>query len=312
MSSTKPPHKFPLLGPNLTTWSPSDTSQASYPGMPFPTVVPAYPLPVFPSAGTMPQGPEASVSGLNESQESGNQGDLPLSQFPAPLVTPVVALVLPNYVYSRMNNGISQALYPDPPNLSAQPSFSSQALFTAQPPFAALNAFPPQTVFPEGPFHYNPSAESEKSPVAESRNEPSRSCTPQSLSRQDQASPPLFQSRCSSPLQLNLLQLEDMPKMTENGTPGTLEKHGTLTDGESAGKPLGSEDCNKKASFHVSILKDFLEDICAEEFIYLCCINYITIELVSSMKLFSIRLSTVFGKGDLSSDKKQLKSCCLG
>ncbi|KAJ7324911.1 hypothetical protein JRQ81_017931 [Phrynocephalus forsythii] len=250
MSSTKPPQKFPLLGPNPTAWSPSDTSQASYPGMPFPTIVPAYPLPVFPPAGTVSQGPEASVSGLNEPQASGNQGVLPLSQFPAPLVTPVVAFVLPNYVYPQMNNGISQTLYPDPPSFSAQTPFSSQALFTAQPPFTALNAFPSQTVFPAQPFHYNPSADGEKAPVVESRNDPSRSCTPQSLSPHDQASPPLFQSRCSSPLQLNLLQLEEMPRMTESGTPGTQGKHGTLTDGGTASKPVSSDDCNKRTSFH--------------------------------------------------------------
>nr|XP_020648834.1 period circadian protein homolog 2 isoform X2 [Pogona vitticeps] len=250
LSSTKPPHKFPLLGQNPTTWSPSDTSQASYPGMPFPTVVPAYPLPVLPPTGTMPQGPEASVSGLNESQGSGNQGALPLSQFPAPLVTPVVTLVLPNYVYPQMNNGISQVLYPGPPSFSAQPSFSSQALFTVQPQFTALNGFPSQTVFPTQPLHYNPSAESEKIPVVESQNEPSRSCTPQSLGPQDQASPPLFQSRCSSPLQLNLLQLEEMQKMTESGTPGILGRHGTPTHGGTASKPIRSDDCKNNASSH--------------------------------------------------------------
>ncbi|KAH0623996.1 hypothetical protein JD844_007245 [Phrynosoma platyrhinos] len=246
VSGTKP-HRFPLLGPNTIAWSPSDTSQASYPTMPFPAVMPAFPLPVFPPTGTMPSGPEAVLSGLNESQDLGNHCALPLSQFPAPLVTPVVALVLPNYVYPQVNNTVSQTLYPDPPKFSSQPSFSSQSLLTAQPPFTALNPFPTQSVFPTQ-FHYNPSADSEKTPVIESRNEPSRSCTPQSLGPQDQASTTLFQSRCSTPLQLNLLQLEEMPKVTETGTTGPLGSYGTVTDGSTTSKLMISEDCNRKAS----------------------------------------------------------------
>ncbi|XP_044288776.1 period circadian protein homolog 2 isoform X1 [Varanus komodoensis] len=247
-SGTKPPHRIPLLGLNNTAWSPSDTSQASYSAMPFPAVMPAYTLPVFPPTGNVHPGPETSLSGLNESPDLGNHCPLPLSQFPAPLVTPVVALVLPNYVYPQVNNGIPQTLYPDPPTFSAQPSFSSQAPFTAQTPFNASNTFPPQTIFQTEPFHYNPSAHSEKTRVIESRNEPSRSCTPQSLGPQDQASAPLFQSRCSSPLQLNLLQLEEMPKVTESGAASMLGNYGTLADGGTTNKPMSSDDCNRKVS----------------------------------------------------------------
>lgn len=258
-SGTKPPHKFPLLGPNSTAWSPSETSQASYPAMPFPAVMPAYPLPVFPSTGTVsPPGPEVSLSGYNELPDSGNP--LPLSQFSTPLVTPMVAFVLPNYVYPQVNNRIPQALHPDQPSFSVQPSFSSQALFTAPSLFTASNTYPPQT-FPTQSFHYNAAADNEKSLVPEPRNEPSRSCTPQSLGAQDQASPPLFQSRCSSPLQLNLLQLEEMPKGTESGAAGTLGGHGTLPDGGTTSKPTSSDDCNRKASSPVSILCIFLENI---------------------------------------------------
>ncbi|XP_053166982.1 period circadian protein homolog 2 isoform X2 [Hemicordylus capensis] len=246
-SGTKPPHKFPLLGPNSTAWSPSDTSQASYPAMPFPAVMPAYSLPVFPPAGTVPPpAPETSLSGINELQSLGSHCSLPLSQFSAPLVTPMVALVLPNYVYPQVN-GVPQTLYPDQPSFSAQ-TFSSQALYTAPPQFTGSDTFPPQTLFPTQPFQYNPPADSEKTPAIESRNEPSRSCTPQSLGAQDQASPPLFQSRCSSPLQLNLLQLEEMPKVTEGSAAGTLGSHGAFTDEGTTNKPINSNDCNRKAS----------------------------------------------------------------
>ncbi|XP_054838947.1 period circadian protein homolog 2 [Eublepharis macularius] len=245
-SSTKPP-RFPLLGPNSTAWSPSDASQASYPAVPFPAVMPAYPLPVFPPTGAMPVGPEPSLSGFHESHDSGTQCPLPLSQFSTPLMTPMVALVLPNYVYPQMNSGVPQTLYPDQPCFSAQHSFSSQAMFTAQPPFTASSTFPPQMLFPAQPFLYNPSADTEKTPFIESRNEPSRSCTPLSLGPQDQASPPLFQSRCSSPLQLNLLQ-EEMPKLTESGIAVTLGNQGTLMEEGTNSKFLSSDDCNKKAS----------------------------------------------------------------
>ncbi|KAL8187726.1 UNVERIFIED_CONTAM: Period circadian protein 2 [Gekko kuhli] len=102
-------------------------------------------------------------------------------------------------------------------------------------------------LFAAQPFQYNPSADGEKTPVIESQNEPSRSCTPQSLGPQDRTSPPLFQSRCSSPLQLNLLQ-EEMPKTTESGTTATLGNQGTLTDEGTNSKPLSSDDSNRKAS----------------------------------------------------------------
>lgn len=249
-SGTKPPHKFPLLGPNSTAWSPSDTSQASYPAMPFPAVMPAYPLPVFPATGTVPpSGPEASTSGFNEVPDSGNQCPLPLPQFSTPLVTPVVAFMLPNYIYPQANNGIPQTVYPDQPNFSTQPS---QALFTAPSLFTASNTFPPQTLFSTQPFHHSSAADNEKTLVSD----PSRSCTPQSLGPQDQTSPPLFQSRCSSPLQLNLLQLEEMPKATESGATGTLGSHGTLTDGGTTSKPMTSDDCNRKASSPAASLMD--------------------------------------------------------
>uniref|UniRef100_A0A8C3LPZ1 Period circadian protein homolog 2 n=1 Tax=Chrysolophus pictus TaxID=9089 RepID=A0A8C3LPZ1_CHRPC len=208
-SGTKFPHRFPLQGLNTTAWSPSDTSQASYSAMSFPTVMPAYPLPVFPAAaaGTVPPAPETSVSGFNQLPDSGNTCPMQPSQFSAPLMTPVVALVLPNYVYPEMNNSLPQTLYHSQANFPTHPAFSSQ------------------TVFP-------------------TRNEPSRSCTPQSVGPQDQASPPLFQSRCSSPL--NLLQLEENTKTVESGAPAGL--HGALNEEGAIGKIMTTDDGSGKGS----------------------------------------------------------------
>ncbi|XP_026557272.1 period circadian protein homolog 2 isoform X1 [Pseudonaja textilis] len=72
----------------------------------------------------------------------------------------------------------------------------------------------------------------------------------ESLGLQDQSST-LFQSRCSSPLQLNLLQLEEMPKTLTNGSVAIEEKYETLTDGEIANKQLSSND-KRKASCSVN------------------------------------------------------------
>ncbi|KAM8805300.1 period circadian protein homolog 2 [Eudromia elegans] len=243
-SGTKFPHRFPLQGLNTTAWSPSDTSQTSYSAMSFPTVMPAYPLPVFPAAGTVPPAPEAPLPGFNQLPDSRNPCPMQPSQFPTPLMTPLVALVLPNYVYPEMNNNLPQTLYHSQPDFPAHSTFSSQTVFPAQPPFTAPNPFPQQAFFPTQPFHYNPPAESEKVPVAEPRNEPSRSCTPQSVGPHEQASPPLFQSRCSSPL--NLLQLEETTKTAESGAATAL--HGALSEEGAIGKIMTTDDGSGKGS----------------------------------------------------------------
>uniref|UniRef100_A0A8C0GXT0 Period circadian protein homolog 2 n=1 Tax=Chelonoidis abingdonii TaxID=106734 RepID=A0A8C0GXT0_CHEAB len=250
-SGPNPLHQFPLQGLNSTAWSPSDISQASHSAMSFPAVMPAYPLPVFSAAGTVPPGPEAYLSGFSDFPDSGNNCPMQPSQFSAPPVTPVVALVLPNYMYPQMNNNLPQTLYNGQPNFSADPTFSSQSVFSAQLPLAVPNPFPQETFFPTQPFHYNTPAESEKTPAMESRNDPSRSSTPQSLGPQDQASPPLFQSGCSSPLQLNLLQLEETPKSAESGAAAGL--HGALIEGGATGKPI-TDDSSRKGSSPVSII----------------------------------------------------------
>uniref|UniRef100_A0A8C0FLX0 Period circadian protein homolog 2 n=1 Tax=Bubo bubo TaxID=30461 RepID=A0A8C0FLX0_BUBBB len=258
-SGTKFPHRFPLQGLNTTAWSPSDTSQASYSAMSFPTVMPAYPLPVFPAAGTVPPAPETSLSGFNQLPDSGNTCPMQPSQFSAPLMTPVVALVLPNYVYPEMNNNLPQTLYHSQPNFPTHSTFSSQTVFPTQPPFATPSPFPQQAFFPTQPFHYNPPADSEKVPVTEPRNEPSRSCTPQSVGPQDQASPPLFQSRCSSPL--NLLQLEETTKTAERvGFTIVVSKRKAQQPAES---PMDAQ--NSDALSMSSVLLDILlqEDACS-------------------------------------------------
>lgn len=248
-SGAKFPHRFPLQGLNATAWSPSETSQASYSAVSFPTVMPAYSLPVFPAAGTVPPAPETSLSGFNHLPDSGNTCPMQPSQFSAPFMTPMVALVLPNYMYPEMNNNLPPTLYPSQPSFPAHPAFSSQTVFPAQPPFGTASPFPQQAFFPAQPFQYNPPAETEKAPVAEPRNDPSRSCTPQSPGPQDQASPPLFQSRCSSPL--NLLQLEETTKTAESGAPAGL--HGALGEEGAISQIRTADNGSGKESLPVSL-----------------------------------------------------------
>uniref|UniRef100_K7F2B9 Period circadian protein homolog 2 n=1 Tax=Pelodiscus sinensis TaxID=13735 RepID=K7F2B9_PELSI len=242
-SETNPSHRFPLQGLNSTAWSsPSDTSQASHSAMSFPAVMPAYPLPVF---STVPPDPEACLSGFSDLPDSGNNCPLQLSQFSAPLLTPVVAVVLPNYMYTQLNNDLPQTLYNCQPNFSADPAFSSQTMLSAQPTLAAPNPFPQPTFFPAQPFHYKIPAESEKAPAMESQNDASHSSMPQFLGPQDQASPPLFQSRCSSPLQLNLLQLEETPKSAGSGN--VAGGHRATIEVGATGKSI-TDDSSRKGS----------------------------------------------------------------
>uniref|UniRef100_A0AAR2LZR5 Period circadian protein homolog 2 n=1 Tax=Pygocentrus nattereri TaxID=42514 RepID=A0AAR2LZR5_PYGNA len=162
-----------LQGLNQTSWSPSDTSQSTYP-IAYPAMMPAYPLQVYPGTNIMAPRVDASISGFGDSQCS----QVPPIQppFSAPLVTPMVALVLPNYMFPQIGS----------------PSF------------------PPQTSFP-----YTLTGDPPKPAETVLREGQSRSSTPQSVGGRDQSSPPLFQSRCSSPLQLNLLQLEESQRSVE-------------------------------------------------------------------------------------------------
>ncbi|XP_043080742.1 period circadian protein homolog 2 isoform X2 [Puntigrus tetrazona] len=228
-SGRRPPPRPQLQGLNQTSWSPSDTSQSTFP-IAYPAVMPAYPLQMYPGAGSMQPRVDAPLSGFGESQCS-QDPHIPMqpiqTPYSAPLVTPMVALVLPNYMFPQMGGAPRQPFYPKQGSFPAQPTFQPQTSFTAQSPFppqstftiqtqfAPQNPFTPQTPFPPQPFPFACPEEPPKPPEPGLREEPSRSPTPQSLGGGGPPSPPLFQSRCSSPLQLNLLQLEETQRCAE-------------------------------------------------------------------------------------------------
>lgn len=161
-------------------------------------------------------------------------------QFPAPVVTPMVAFVLPSYMFPQLGMSASPPFYAEQqpgvgaqqPNYNpqnplqpqqTQPNYTTQQPFQPQQDYTVPQAFMPQHVYvtqnpfqPQAPFQppqpfqmqFTPQTplpyqmtSDPRLPVPESAEVPS----PSPLS----CSPPLFGSHCSSPLQLDLLQLED-------------------------------------------------------------------------------------------------------
>lgn len=108
-----------LQGLNQTSWSPSETSQSAFP-MAYPAVVPAYPLQMYPRTTGIPPRVDAPLSGFGDSQCTQNPR-FPMQpmqpQFPAPLVTPMVAFVLPNYLFPQLGNAPQQPFYPEQVNI---------------------------------------------------------------------------------------------------------------------------------------------------------------------------------------------------
>lgn len=273
VSNRKP--RPPLQGLNQTSWSPSEASQSAF-NVSYPAMVPAYPLyPAAPAAPAQAPLPDPSLAaGYGDAQNT--QPAAAATPFPAPIVTPVWALVLPNYLFSQMGQIGQVAAAPRPPffpeqtqtqatyttqqpfqppqpafTMQTQPTYTSQQPFpvqtafapqqpfqtaqtpyttqqpfqasqtayTAQPPFTAQPSFPvqtqfvPQAPYPAQPFPYSLATEPPKSGAREGAA--SRSSTPASGAREPTTSPPLFESRCSSPLQLNLLSMEEGHRSVE-------------------------------------------------------------------------------------------------
>ncbi|XP_070610164.1 period circadian protein homolog 2-like [Erythrolamprus reginae] len=237
-SGTKPLHKFILLSPNS-----SNNSQASYPTLPVSIILPT----VFPSTEITSAGSQVSPSYFNEKQDFKKHCPLPLTELVSPLITPVVALVLPNPVCPQTSNSILQTSSLEPSDFSVQPSFSSETLLTTLPSFAASNKSSPEVDFSAQPFCCNSLANSKKNPVVKYQSKLSHCCTSETLGLQDHSSSTSFQSRCSSPLQLNLLQLEEIPKTLSSGSVTIEENYETLTDGEIINLQLSSNDKRKAA-----------------------------------------------------------------
>ncbi|XP_046904895.1 period circadian protein homolog 1b isoform X2 [Hypomesus transpacificus] len=186
-----PTSTYPLpLGPPTTSssWPTSVASQASLPSVPYPPgMLPIYPIyPPLSQPMPVPVPDPSLAAGLR----------FPALQNPQ-MVPPMMALVLPNYMFPQLNPSIPQLAQPGaavmPP--AHQHFYNPNAAF----PFAGPMAVPlpvPAGVPAQAP------------PRAPSRSSTPQSCGPAPAEREG-ADSPLFQSRCSSPL--NLLQLEESP-----------------------------------------------------------------------------------------------------
>ncbi|XP_060007664.1 period circadian protein homolog 2 isoform X1 [Lagenorhynchus albirostris] len=199
-SGGPPPQRLPLVGLNATAWSPSDTSQPSCPAMPSPTPVPAYSLPMFPAPGIVPApgtvavAPGTPHAGLALPVDTQREFAVqpPPSAGPLP---PVVALVSPSCSFSPVTPSLPPAFFPGQPNLP------SEVIPASQP------EFPGRTSSPKHP-HTCALAECGL-PVSRVA---AQAALPSAAGSAGRTSPPLFQSRGSSPLQLSLLQLEEAPE----------------------------------------------------------------------------------------------------
>ncbi|XP_061695077.1 period circadian protein homolog 2 isoform X2 [Syngnathoides biaculeatus] len=187
-------------GLNPTSWSASDTSQSM-----FPIAYPGYPLQVVPRDTPVVPRLNAPLQGFGN-----NHGDppcppvVPHSPYTTPMVAPIMALLLPTYCYPPLSTGPPHSAYhPETASFPiqvppyAQPTIPGPATLMTQAPFNPQSPFPSQVGYVTPSLYFPPTtSETLKAPEGVQ----SRASTPQS------ASPPLFQSRCSSPL--NLLELE--------------------------------------------------------------------------------------------------------
>ncbi|XP_061268793.1 period circadian protein homolog 2 isoform X2 [Bos javanicus] len=212
------PQRPPLVGLNTTAWSLSDTSQSSCPAMPFPGPVPAYSLPLFPAPGivtapgTVATGSGAAHTDLAVPVDAQQVLRVHPPPFASPLA-PVMALVLPGCSFSPVTPALPPAFFP------GQLNFVSEMPPASQPEF-----FPDRTSTPKQP---RPCAPAERGPPALRVATPGT--PPLAAGPPDRTSPALFQSRGSSPLQLNLMQLEEAPEGTAAAT-GAVGTVGAGTD----------------------------------------------------------------------------------
>ncbi|MEQ2194348.1 hypothetical protein XENOCAPTIV_027852, partial [Xenoophorus captivus] len=250
-NSTASPHKErqrqqlpPQTNQNLTQTpiSPSDAPQPTFPAL-YPVMMPGYPLQVYPRADSAFPHSEAPPQDLGDNQGAQFPLSSPVTQsapFTSHMVAPIVAFVLPSYLNPFFG-------HPAPPvpvyqvdaggvPVQAQPfdqaAFPGQGAFTSPPFLSSQNQLnPPLASYMSASFCFPSSSDTPK-PPAEGR---SRSSTPQSGETKGQPSPPLFQSRCSSPL--NLLELELSVDRQDNTAHASVGQGNNVPEREKGASP---------------------------------------------------------------------------
>lgn len=231
---------IPSVQHSSTSWPPPAASQTS--GAPVMTSFPPGYMPMFPisSPFLMPQ------MGTDPSLQAGVPR-FPMQGFP-PVMPPVMTFMMPNYMFPQLGNPGPQL---NPANFQLSGQMPTQMNPLGQFPCSivqmnpgdqsfnpAIGQFNPlgsqmnptmPAVIPQQFYHTNPPFIFPNSPSMPAGNAnttthgQSRSSTPQSTGQQagerEGAGSPLFQSRCSSPL--NLLQLEELPSNRTDATQQT-------------------------------------------------------------------------------------------
>uniref|UniRef100_A0A3B5M7I5 Period circadian protein homolog 2 n=1 Tax=Xiphophorus couchianus TaxID=32473 RepID=A0A3B5M7I5_9TELE len=249
--------------------SPSDASQPVFPA-PYPVMLPSYPMQIYARTDSALLRTEAPPQDLVNNQGA----QLPLL-FPGTqsvpvtshMVTPIMAFVLPNYLYPLIGHQappvpVYQVDAGGVP-MQAQPfdqtAFSSQAAFATPPFINSQNQLNPMLASYLSPPFYFPSSNDTPKPPAEGR---SRSSTPQSGESEGQPSPPLFQSRCSSPL--NLLELEFSVDRQDNAPHASVGQGSNMAEREKGASASKRSDEGNNSDV-ISTSSDMLDIILQED-----------------------------------------------
>uniref|UniRef100_A0A9J7XJQ2 Period circadian clock 1a n=1 Tax=Cyprinus carpio carpio TaxID=630221 RepID=A0A9J7XJQ2_CYPCA len=258
---------FPSVQQSSTSWPPSAPSQTS--GTPMMTSFPPGYMPMFPisSPFSMPQ------MGTDPSLQAGVPR-FPMQGFSS-VMPPVMTFMLPNYMFPQLG-------YPGPQLNPANSQLGGQLLAQMNPlgqfPSSAvgLPSFSPTmgqfnplgsqmnpampTMIPQQFYNPNPLyaiPNSQSMPAGNTNTVPhgqSRSSTPQSIGQQagerEGAGSPLFQSRCSSPL--NLLQLEEL----QSNRTDTMQQTPPPGGSSNTSKYFGSIDSSENDHNHKPAAKD--------------------------------------------------------
>nr|VAX54206.1 period circadian clock 1a [Squalius torgalensis] len=263
---------FPSVQQSSNSWAPSAASQTN--GAPVGTSFPPSYMTMFPTSSPF----SVTQMGTDPSLQTGVPR-FPAQGFPS-VMPPVMTFMMPNYMFPQLSNPGSQ-LNPANSQLNAQMNsfgqFPPPVVQMSVPMFnPAMGQFYPlgSQMNPAMPAmipqqFYNPIYEldysnSRSMPAANVSTPPhgqSRSSTPLSTGphpgEKDGPGSPMFQSRCSSPL--NLLQLEELPSNKTDATQLTPPPGGS----SNTSKYFGSIDSSENDQNH----KPASGDLGGEQFI---------------------------------------------
>ncbi|XP_026075364.1 period circadian protein homolog 1a [Carassius auratus] len=284
---------LPSVQQSSTSWPPSATSLTS--GTPMMTSFPPSYMPMFPisSPFSMPQ------MGTDPSLQEGVPR-FPMQGFP-PVMPPVMTFMMPNYMFPQLcnpgpllNPANSQFVGQLPAQMNPLGQFPSSivGLPSFNPAMGQFNPLGSQmypampTMIPQQFYNPNPLftyPNSSSVPAVNTNTAPhvqSRSSTPQSTGQlageREGSGSPLFQSRCSSPL--NLLQLEELQSNrtdTMQQTPppgcggtqgdGTVVQNSSNRSNTKDGKLNDNSEVNESNQDAMSTSSDMLDLLLQED-----------------------------------------------